>query len=122
MSKRKERILEDFRKMIADLEADEFPVIPAEQAKALQFYALASAAETGGEKLQALYNAYGVLYGFRGGAQKLAAILGTDTARLKSLLSAIRGDEEDAPVSGRKVSSSRIEKAMKALRKELMVY
>ena len=122
MSKRRDRILEDFKIMAADLEADELPVIPAEQAKALRFYALASAAETNGEKLQALYNAFGVLYGFRGGAQKLAAVLGTDTITLKSQLSAIRGDEEDVPVSGRKVSDSRIYKAMKALRKELLVY
>ena len=50
MSKRRDRILEDFKIMAADLEADELPVIPAEQAKALRFYALASAAETNGEK------------------------------------------------------------------------
>ncbi len=120
MSTRKERILEDYKKLIADLDTDELPAISNEQAKALQFYTVASDAVTAGEKLQAIYNAYGVLYGFRGGAQKLAAVLGMETAGLKKILSAIRGDEEDVPVSGRKLSEAKIGKALKVLRKELV--
>jgi len=101
-NKQKETVLAGFQAAAAGLRTEELPDWLLAKGKALPFYQKAIAAGNAEEAFLALYNAYGMMLGFRPGVTAMAEALGLSAREIRAMLARIRRDDGDAETSEEK--------------------
>ena len=94
-NKQKETVLAGFRAAANGLRTDELPEWLLAKGKALPFYQKALEAADADSAFLALYNAYGMLLGFRPGLIAMAEALGLSSREVRAMLARIRRDDGD---------------------------
>lgn len=121
--KHKELVLAGFQAAAAGLTAEELPDWILERGKALPYYREAAAAKDPEKAFLALYNAYGMLLGFRPGTAAMAEDLGVETRVIRSLLARIRrddGDAEPAEAAGPAPTKKQLDCLLSAFRRRIL--
>lgn len=101
-NKQKETVLAGFQAAAAGLRTDELPDWLLAKGKALPFYQKALAAGNAEEAFLALYNAYGMMLGFRPGVTAMAEAAGLSAREIRAMLARVRRDDGDAETSEEK--------------------
>ena len=101
-NKQKETVLAGFQAAAAGLRTEELPEWLLAKGKALPFYQKALSAGSADEAFLALYNAYGMMSGFRPGLAAMAEALGLSAREVRAMLARVRGGDGDAEPSEEK--------------------
>ena len=92
----KEKVLAGFQALAADLKIDELSEAMLEKGRALPCYRQAVSEKDAERAFLALYNAYGMLLGFRAGLTAMAEDLKAEPRLVRSILARLRREEGDA--------------------------
>ena len=94
-NKQKETVLAGFQAAASGLRTDELPEWLLAKGRALPFYQKALTAGSADEAFLALYNAYGMMLGFRPGVTAMAEALGLSAREVRAMLARVRRDDGD---------------------------